>query len=111
MSISNRAVGILVMENGVIIDGCPTTDDRTDLVVRPDIPVGAIVRDHGTGRWRYDEKARQALGIVGDPDFPTDIKAGNEVSRLARLDRVRQLLFGRTPEPARPRDDGGEAQT
>ena len=113
IDIANRAVGILVIEEGVIIRAHPTTEDRTDITVAPnDVIAGAIIRDPATGRWRYDETARRALGINGDPDFATDIEAGRELQEhLPPLPQVREFFGRGRPVPPRPKDDGGEVQT
>ena len=92
-----RAMGTLVFDEGVIIYVYPNRDDATDIVLAPGRRVGAIVREAESGRWRYDKTMRQALGIVEDPDFETDLEAGNrledflpplpQVNAMARLDR------------------------
>ena len=71
-----RAMGIIVMGDGVTIRAYPQTADRTAIELAPDFLVGNIVRDPQSGRWRYDEQLVQALGIDGNPQFDTDYKAG-----------------------------------
>ena len=89
-----RAMGILVFDEGVIIRAYPVSDERTDIELAPSTRVGAIVRDLGTGLWRYDEELRTALGIREDPRFDTDYEAGNALEdHLLPLHQVN--LFAR----------------
>ena len=62
---------------------------------------GAIVRDHETGRWRYDAEMREWLGIIDDPDFANDAEAGRKLRSLMPSlsqvnDKVISLLRGRS---------------
>lgn len=90
-----RALGTLVIDEGVIIRAYPDGDDRTIIEVAPSLIAGAIVRNPQTGRWRYDSEMRAFLGIVGDPDFPTDHEAGDELEEwLPPLSQVRARVLG-----------------
>ena len=79
MDDGRRAMGILVIDKGVIIRAFPATESRTDIEIAPDHRAGAIVCDALTGRWRYDDVMRNALGIKADPDFATDAEAGQRL--------------------------------
>ena len=85
-----RAMGILLIGEGVIIEAYPETNDRTAIELAPGIFVGSIVRDSATERWRYDDELRSALGISANPNFETDAKAGGELRRhLPPLSQIR----------------------
>ena len=87
-----RAMGHLLIGEGVIIRAHPQTDDRTAIELAPDIFVGSIIRDSTTMRWRYDDQLRSALGITGNPDFETDAKAGGALrEHLPPLSQVRSF--------------------
>ena len=95
-----RSAGILLIDGGVIIRAYPEEDDRTKIEVAPSIVIGAIIRDNDTDRWRYDDDMRSFLGIVDNPDFATDVEAGNQLERsipdLAQvLAKVRAMLRSR----------------
>ena len=85
-----RAMGILIMDEGVTIRAYPNADDRTDVELAPGTAAGAIVRDPATGRWRYDQVMRRALGIKDDPDFATDYEAGGKLEEF--LPPLSQIL-------------------
>ena len=87
-----RSLGTLIIGEGVIIRAEPATEDRTDIQVAPDTIVGAIVHDSETGRWRYDETMRMALGITENPDFATDAEAGKKLREfLPPLSQINAL--------------------
>ena len=75
----DRAMGILVIDEGVIIRAYPETENRTEIELAPSVMVGAIVRNPKTGRWQYDDAMRMALGITKNPDFATDLEAGKRL--------------------------------
>ena len=81
-SIQYRSVGILVIDEGVILRAEPLSEGRTEILAGTGISVGEIVRNSESGRWSYDAHLRAFLGIEGDPDFGTDVEAGKEISDL-----------------------------
>lgn len=95
MDPTTRAMGILVIDEGVIIRAHPQTEDRTAIELAPDILVGNIVRDPESGRWRYDEQLVNALGLDGNPWFDTDLKAGRALKgHLPPLAQVNAFARG-----------------
>lgn len=90
-----RSMGILVIGEGVTIRAYPQAEDRTAIELAPDTPVGNIVRDPESGRWRYDEQLVNALGLDGNPWFDTDLKAGRALrSHLPPLAQVNAFARG-----------------
>ena len=95
MDPTTRAMGILVIDEGVIIRAYPQTEDRTAIELAPDTLVGNIVRDPESGRWRYDEQLVNALGLDGNPWFDTDYEAGGALrSHLPPLAQVNAFARG-----------------
>ena len=88
-----RSMGILLLDEGVVIRAYPNAEERTDIEVNAGIVVGAIVRVSDTGRWQYDESMRQALGITDNPDFENDLEAGKNLRHhLPPLPQVREVI-------------------
>ena len=85
-----RSMGILVIGEGVTIRAYPQAEDRTAIELAPDTPVGNIVRDPESGRWRYDEQLVNALGLDGNPWFDTDLKAGPRIEKPLAAARTSQ---------------------
>ena len=86
-----RAMGGLVFDE-VIVDACPDGPDRSEVTLRPDVDAGAIVRDPDNGRWRYDETMRRVLLIEQDPEFETDLEAGQKLREFINTTRIREML-------------------
>ncbi len=74
-----RALGILVFDEGVIIHAYPDGPDRTRIEVGGGIGGGSIVRDPETALWRYDDDMRSTLNIAEDPTFKSDADAGRDL--------------------------------
>ena len=74
-----RAVGTLIIDQGVIIRAFPEDENRTWVELAPGIDAGYIVRDLGTGKWYYDSQIRAMLGITKNPHFETDGEAGDSL--------------------------------
>ena len=90
-----RARGTLFFDEGVIIRAYPVAPDRTEIELAPERDAGAIVQDSRTGRWRYDARLRANFGIAEDPDFPTDLEAGNRLPDfLGPLSEINALARG-----------------
>ena len=88
-----RAMGILILDEGVVIRAYPNAEDRTDIEANAGITVGAIVRLPGTGRWTFDEPMRRSLGIRDAPDFESDLEAGKNLrEHLPPLSEVREKI-------------------
>ena len=95
MDLISRSMGILVIDEGVVIRARPEKEHRTEIEVNDGHRVGEIVRDSTTGRWRYDETMRGALGITENPEFDTDYEAGDRIeSYLPPLPQLRQFVLG-----------------
>ena len=89
-----RAMGIIVFDEGVDMRAYPEAKDRTEIEVAPGIRPGAIVHDYETRRWRYDDMLRTTLGIRGNPDFPTDIEAAGRIQEfLPPLSEVHAFIM------------------
>ena len=86
-----RAMGGLVFDE-VIIEAWPDGTDRSEVTLRPDVNAGAIVRDPNTGRWRYDETMRRVLLIDQNPEFETDLEAGQQLREFINTTRIREML-------------------
>ena len=74
-----RAVGTLIIDQGVIIRAFPEDENRTWVEFAPGIDAGYIVRDLETGQWCYDSQMRTVLGITKNPHFETDGEAGDSL--------------------------------
>ena len=95
VNLLGRTLGILILDEGVILHAQVETEDRTRIEVNGEIPVSAIVRDSDTGRWRYDQSMRRALGIDTNPDFTSDLEAGNALQDcLPPLQQLREFIRG-----------------
>ena len=77
-----RAMGTILFKEGVILRAYPLEENRTEIELAPNIRIGAIVRDPETGRWRYDDALRTALGIVKAPEFTTDCEAAESLEEF-----------------------------
>ena len=88
-----RSMGILLIDQGVVLRAYPNTEDRTDIEVNAGTKVGAIVRDSKTGKWRYTESLRVLLGLEDDPEFDSDLDAGKKLAAyLPPLAQVRENI-------------------